>query len=107
MNTVGTRICVSCEPLAHHSEDTCSIENKLIMVLPQGEEWSNQMQSRSGVAVDPSCAEAFQQLKLSKNTKFIIFKLNDEKTAIVVSKQSNDGDYETFLSVTLPSPYIP
>jgi hypothetical protein len=56
-------------------------------------------QSRSGVAVDPSCSEAFNQLKLSKTAKFIIFKLNDEKTSIVVTKQSNDADYDTFLAV--------
>jgi len=54
--------------------------------------------SRSGVAVDPSCSEAFQQLKLSKSAKFIIFKINDDKTSIVVSKQSNDADYDTFLA---------
>jgi len=53
--------------------------------------------SRSGVAVDPRCSEAFQELKLGKTTKFIIFKINDDKTAIVVSKVSNDTDYDSFL----------
>jgi hypothetical protein len=57
------------------------------------------IQSRSGVAVDPSCSAAFQDLKLSKKDKFIIFKLNDEKTSIVVSKQSSSPDYDDFLEV--------
>lgn len=57
------------------------------------------IQSRSGVAVDPQCSSAFQELKLSKKDKFIIFKLNDDKTSIVVSKQSSNPDYDAFLEV--------
>jgi hypothetical protein len=75
--------------------------------LPRLDDDGLTTQSRSGVAVDPSCAEAFQALKLSKNTKFIIFKLNDEKTSIVVSKQSSDSDYDTFLAVIIPPPHSP
>jgi cofilin len=45
--------------------------------------------------------DAFQELKLGKSTKFIIFKLNDKKTEIIVSKKSNDADYDAFLEVCL------
>jgi len=49
----------------------------------------------SGVAVNPLCLEKFQELKLGKKYKYIIFKLNDDNTEIVVEKVSQ-GDYEDF-----------
>ena len=41
---------------------------------------------------------AFNDLKLGKKSKFIIFALNAEKTQIVVDKTSSDDDYESFLA---------
>lgn len=40
---------------------------------------------------------AFEQLKLGKKFKFIIFTLNDKKTEIVVDETSQDADYDVFL----------
>ncbi|KAM9890953.1 hypothetical protein OXX79_011068 [Metschnikowia pulcherrima] len=40
---------------------------------------------------------AFNDLKLSKRSKFIIFALSPKKTPIVVDKTSSDDDYESFL----------
>ncbi|KAM9921757.1 hypothetical protein OXX59_006296 [Metschnikowia pulcherrima] len=41
---------------------------------------------------------AFNDLKLSKRSKFIIFALSPEKTQIVVDKTSSDDDYQSFLA---------
>ncbi|ODV67295.1 hypothetical protein HYPBUDRAFT_149039 [Hyphopichia burtonii NRRL Y-1933] len=54
--------------------------------------------SRSGVAVADESLTAFNDLKLGKKFKFVIFKLNDSKTEIVVEETSTDSDYDTFLS---------
>jgi len=51
----------------------------------------------SGVTPDPACLEAFQELKLRKKHKYIIFTLNAKQTEIIVEKTSTDVDYETFL----------
>ncbi|KAH9065452.1 actin depolymerizing factor [Lactarius vividus] len=50
----------------------------------------------SGVGVNPECLEKFQELKLGKKIKYILFTLNKEKTEIVVEKASIGGDYEDF-----------
>jgi len=47
--------------------------------------------------VNPECLTAYQELKLGKKTKYIIFSLNKEKTEIVVEKVSNGGDYDDFV----------
>ncbi|KAG7663517.1 COF1 [[Candida] subhashii] len=53
--------------------------------------------SRSGVAVDDECLNVFNELKLGKKYKFIIFTLNETKTKVVVSETSTDTDYEAFV----------
>eukprot|EP00835_Amoeboradix_gromovi_P003659 NODE_250_length_12902_cov_0.423182.p8 type:complete len:139 gc:universal NODE_250_length_12902_cov_0.423182:3774-3358(-) len=52
----------------------------------------------SGVAVNDACMSAFQDLKMSKKFKYILYKLNDELTEVVVDKASS-GSYEEFLGV--------
>ncbi|KAL7276332.1 cofilin [Rhizina undulata] len=56
--------------------------------------------SRSGVGLSADCIPAFEELKLgkTKETKYIIYKLSDDKKNIVVDKISNNGDYQQFLS---------
>lgn len=53
--------------------------------------------SRSGVAVADESLAAFNDLKLGKKYKFIIFALNAEKTKIVVEETSTDVEYDAFL----------
>ncbi|KAI9212397.1 hypothetical protein DS838_002728 [Geotrichum bryndzae] len=53
--------------------------------------------SRSGVTVNDESLTAFNDLKLKKSYKYIIFSLNDTKTEIVVSKTSNAQSYDDFL----------
>ncbi|EGW31935.1 uncharacterized protein SPAPADRAFT_61041 [Spathaspora passalidarum NRRL Y-27907] len=53
--------------------------------------------SRSGVSVSDDALSTFNELKLGKKFKFIIFSLNDNKTEIVVESTSTDTDYDAFL----------
>ena len=41
--------------------------------------------------------KAFEELKLGKKSKYIIFTLNDKKTEIIVEKVSLGGDYDDFV----------
>ncbi|ODQ67859.1 cofilin [Nadsonia fulvescens var. elongata DSM 6958] len=54
--------------------------------------------SRSGVTVNDEALTAFNELKLGRKTKYIIFALNDSKTEIVVSSTSNSESYDDFLA---------
>ncbi|KAK8440458.1 cofilin [Candidozyma auris] len=53
--------------------------------------------SRSGVAVADESLQAFNDLKLGKKHKFIIYKINDDKTEIVVEETSTNQEYDAFL----------
>ncbi|KAF8882896.1 hypothetical protein CPB84DRAFT_1750777 [Gymnopilus junonius] len=52
----------------------------------------------SGVGVNEQCLTTFQELKLKKKHKYIIFNLNKELTEIVVEKTSDVQDYEAFVA---------
>ncbi|KAI9058115.1 recombinant Actophorin [Trametes sanguinea] len=53
----------------------------------------------SGVGVNPECLEAYQELKLGKKTKYIMFTLNKDNTEIVVEKKSPlTSTYDDFLA---------
>ncbi|PPQ80402.1 hypothetical protein CVT25_001715, partial [Psilocybe cyanescens] len=52
----------------------------------------------SGVGVNDQCLSTFQDLKLKKKFKYIIFNLNKDITEIVVEKTSEDADYDVFLA---------
>lgn len=52
----------------------------------------------TSVAVDDSCLSTFNSLKLRKASKYIIFKINDAKTDIVVEKESKEDNYDDFLN---------
>lgn len=49
------------------------------------------------MTVNQECLETFQELKLRKKAKYIIFTLNKEKTEIIVEKTSTVNEYEDFL----------
>ncbi|KAK6521247.1 cofilin [Arthrobotrys conoides] len=53
--------------------------------------------SRSGVGLASDCVTTFEELKLRKSSRFIIYKLNDHRTEIIVEKSSPETDYEKFL----------
>ncbi|KAG8979734.1 cofilin, partial [Tulasnella sp. 427] len=52
----------------------------------------------SGVAVNPACLSTYNELKLKKQHRYIIYQLNQGMTEIVVGKTSTDKDYEAFLA---------
>jgi hypothetical protein len=47
-------------------------------------------------AVSQDCITAFNELKLSKKYKYIIYKLSDDNKEIVVEDASTDKDWENF-----------
>ncbi|PSK56550.1 Cofilin [Elsinoe australis] len=50
----------------------------------------------SGVSVSPDCITAFNDLKLGKSTKWVIYKISDDWKEIVVEESSTTDDYSTF-----------
>jgi len=52
--------------------------------------------SQSGVLVSPECIAKFNELKLNKKLKFIIYKLSDDYKEIVVEETSENGDWDVF-----------
>ncbi|KAF8806835.1 cofilin [Phlegmacium glaucopus] len=54
--------------------------------------------SSSGVPVNSDCLNTFQDLKLKKKYKYIIYNLNKELNEIIV-ESTGDLDYEKFLEI--------
>jgi cofilin len=52
----------------------------------------------SGVSVNQECLEKYQELKLGKKHKYVLFNLNKSVTEIVVEKCSSSVEYEDFLA---------
>ncbi|OTB05364.1 hypothetical protein M426DRAFT_138718 [Hypoxylon sp. CI-4A] len=52
--------------------------------------------SQSGATVSQECITAYNDLKLAKKHKYIIFKLSDDNREIVVEEASDNKDWETF-----------
>ncbi|KAL5356028.1 hypothetical protein BJX96DRAFT_93431 [Aspergillus floccosus] len=61
------------------------------------------MSLASGVSIDDECLTAFNSFRMSGDnkgdkTKFIIFKISDDKKRVVLDEASNEKDYEAFRS---------
>jgi cofilin len=52
--------------------------------------------SQSGATVSEECIQAYNDLKLAKKYKYIIFKLSDDNKEVVVEEASSDKDWEAF-----------
>ncbi|KAK5149208.1 hypothetical protein LTR04_007346 [Oleoguttula sp. CCFEE 6159] len=52
--------------------------------------------AQSGVSVSPECITAFNELKLGKSTKWIIYKISDDWKEIVVEETSKEADFSVF-----------
>ena len=61
----------------------------------------------NSVSVTPACVSKFNELKLGKSIKWIIYKLSDDYKEIVVEEESSDSDWEKFQNKLLnaKSPY--
>ncbi|CAG8733251.1 1615_t:CDS:2, partial [Racocetra fulgida] len=59
------------------------------------------LSSASGVSASDECMEVFQELKLKKKYKYILYKINDEKdkTEIVLDRAEENATYEDFKNV--------
>jgi len=64
--------------------------------------------SQSGAIVSQECITAYNDLKLSKKYKYIIFKLSDNYKEIVVEEASDDKEWDSFreklVNATVKSP---
>ncbi|KAF3915845.1 Cofilin [Arthrobotrys entomopaga] len=54
--------------------------------------------SRSGVGFAPDCVTIFEELKLKKNFKYIIYNINTAGNTIEVETTGDEEDYEAFLA---------
>ncbi|QIW98643.1 hypothetical protein AMS68_004161 [Peltaster fructicola] len=50
----------------------------------------------SGVTVSPECVSAFNDLKLGKSTKWIVYKLSDNQKEVIVEEIGKEEDWEVF-----------
>ncbi|KAF7901308.1 hypothetical protein EAF00_003529 [Botryotinia globosa] len=55
--------------------------------------------SNSGITVEDECIEKFNEMKLQKKIKWIVYKINDEGTKVVVDTSSESADWEPFREV--------
>merc|ERR1711991_1013804 len=52
----------------------------------------------TGIAVDDACVEAFQELKIGHKHRFLIFKINDDHTAVEpLLKGEKDATWDDFV----------
>jgi len=52
--------------------------------------------SQSGASVAQECVSKYNDLKLAKKLRYIIYKLSDDNKEIVVEEASESDDYEVF-----------
>jgi len=52
--------------------------------------------SQSGVQISPECITKFNELKLGKKFKYIIYKLSDDFRQTVVDEASEDDNWDNF-----------
>jgi cofilin len=53
----------------------------------------------SGVAVDDDCVNIFQELKLGHKFRYLIYRLSDDLSKIIVDKTAPpSADYQSFLN---------
>jgi cofilin len=48
------------------------------------------------VSVHDDCIEAFNELRMSRKVKYVIYKISDDMKQIVVDEKSGEEDYEIF-----------
>ena len=59
------------------------------------------MRFLGSVSVSDECINAFNELKLGKKVKYIIYKLSDDNSEIVIEEKSDEADWEVFRSKLL------
>ncbi|KAI0916869.1 cofilin [Taiwanofungus camphoratus] len=56
------------------------------------------MASQSGVGVNDDCLNAYNDLKMGRSIKYIIFTIGADNKEIVVEKRSTSANYDEFLA---------
>ncbi|KAB8301192.1 hypothetical protein EYC80_003085 [Monilinia laxa] len=59
----------------------------------------HELTSHYSITVDDECIEKFNEMKLQKKIKWIVYKINDEGTKVVVDTSSESADWEPFREV--------
>ncbi|KAG9236122.1 putative cofilin [Amylocarpus encephaloides] len=90
MSTVSIRVSSISAPLSNSSESTNSRQ------LPSQIDSVLLSEVVHTVTISPECITKFNDLKLNKKLKFILYKLTDDYKEVVVEEASEDGDWETF-----------
>eukprot|EP01027_Heterolobosea_sp_BB2_P020795 GEZU01029704.1.p1 GENE.GEZU01029704.1~~GEZU01029704.1.p1 ORF type:complete len:139 (-),score=72.27 GEZU01029704.1:235-651(-) len=57
----------------------------------------------SGVGVNDECIQEYNLLKMNQKYRFILFKMNDSNTEIVVDTTSTENDYDAFIKALPPA----
>jgi cofilin len=52
----------------------------------------------TGVTVNDECLNVYQDLKLKKKWKYIVYKLSDDNKSIEIEKLVEQGDYDQFIA---------
>jgi cofilin len=65
--------------------------------------WANVCFQSSGVGVNDAAIQLYQEMKLKKNIRYAIYKLNDTNTEIGVDKSVPEGDYDSFVAALPPN----
>lgn len=79
------------EPLPHNPTffHSVPLERRFVPIVD--------IMSQSGATVGQDCITAYNELKLSKKYKYVIYKLSDDNKEIVVDSVSEEGeDYDVF-----------
>jgi hypothetical protein len=50
----------------------------------------------SGISISPECISLTESMRVEKKIKWIVFKINNEGTEVVVEKSSENADWEQF-----------
>ncbi|CAG8562233.1 292_t:CDS:2 [Paraglomus occultum] len=56
-----------------------------------------------GVSVAPECLEVFQELKLKKKYRYVIFRISDDQTSIIFEKGAETASYDDFIGALPPN----
>ncbi|KAA8571759.1 hypothetical protein EYC84_001733 [Monilinia fructicola] len=59
----------------------------------------HELTNHHSITVDDECIEKFNEMKLQKKIKWIVYKINDEGTKVVVDTSSESADWEPFREV--------
>eukprot|EP00842_Homolaphlyctis_polyrhiza_P003869 jgi/Hompol1/4483/HPOL_003650-RA len=85
------RAAAACSALAHFCPSNAAQAAK-----------AAEAEASSGVTVNDAAIEAYQELKIKRKYRYIIFKISDDNKQIVIDKAVEKAEYEQFVT-SLPA----